>query len=195
MNHIRHKETSYDSLFNDIEQNLEIIYALWGEGKTSLRFSIAILCAVKLEAFINVAGKIKLKDWDIIERNLTFKEKCCKVFTASGLVFDCNVELNKSAVQMFQIRNAIVHPKMKLDRIDEHISDEEYERRSNEFSGDQHQLRSELTPEQITRLKCISDEFVSKWGPKLLDVEGGGPDCWLAGGSTGGFTYEPTVEG
>ena len=192
MNHIRHEETSYDSLFRDIEQNLETIYELWTEGNTSLRFSIAILCAVKLEAFINIAGKLKREDWDSRERKVSFEEKCRMVFITSGLAFDHSVEPNKSAIQMFQIRNALVHPKMKLDRIREHISNYEYERRSNAFSGVSHPLRSELTPEQITHLKCTSDAFVSEWGPKLLD---GTPDCWLGGGSTGGFTYEPTDVG
>ncbi len=192
MNHIRHEETSRDSLFKDIEQNLEAIYALWGGGNIGLRFSIAILCAVKLEAFINVAGKLKLEHWDILERKLSFEEKCRMVFSTSGLAFDRNVEPNRSAIRMFEIRNALVHPKMKLDRIDEHISQDEYERRSIAFTGVLHPLRSELTRELVTHLKSTSDAFVSQWGPKLLD---GAPDYWLTGGSTGGFTHEPPSEG
>jgi hypothetical protein len=113
------------------------------------------------------------------------------VFTACGLAFDRNVEPNKSAIQIFQIRNDVVHPKMKLDRIDKHISNDEYERKSNAFNCVSHPLRTELTQEQIIHLKCNSDAFVSKWGPKLLD---GAPAYWLAGGSTGGFTDERTAD-
>ncbi|CAG0934946.1 hypothetical protein RHDC3_03162 [Rhodocyclaceae bacterium] len=191
MNHIRHEETSRDSLFKDIEQNLETIHALWIGGNMSLRFSIAILCAVKLEAFINVAGKLKLEHWDILERKLSFEEKCRMVFSAAGLEFDREVEPNRTAIRMFEIRNALVHPKMKLGHIDEHISQYEYERRSIAFMGVVHPLRSELTRELVEHLKCTSDSFVLQWGSKLLDDA---PDYWLTGGSTGGFTHEPTAE-
>jgi hypothetical protein len=64
MDKIRHEKTSRDSLYKDIEQNLETIFRLWAEGDNSLRFSVSILCAVKLEAFINVAGKLKINNWD-----------------------------------------------------------------------------------------------------------------------------------
>ena len=188
MNNIRHEETSRDSLYKDIEQNLETIFRLWAAGNIGLRFSVSILCAVKLEAFINVAGKLKVEHWDILERKLSFAEKCRIVFSTVGLVFDPNTEPNKTAVSTFEIRNSLVHPKMKLGHIDEHVSQEEYERRSNSFPGLTHHLRSELTKEKVTQLKESTDAFVTQWGAKLLD---GHPDYWLTGGSTGGFTFEP----
>ncbi|HEY6871823.1 MAG TPA: hypothetical protein VI298_03735 [Geobacteraceae bacterium] len=123
MNNIRHKETSRDSLFKDIEQNLETIFQLWAEGNNSLRFSVSILCAVKLEAFINVAGKLKVEHWDILERKLSFAEKCKIVFSTVGLVFDPNTEPNKTAVGTFGIRNSLVHSKMKHGHIDEYVAD------------------------------------------------------------------------
>lgn len=190
MSNIRHEETSQDSLYRDIEQNLETIYTLWIGGNNSLRFSIPILCAAKLEAFVNVAGKLKVKHWDILERKLSFAEKCQIVFSTVGLVFDRSAEPNKTAVGTFEIRNSLVHPKMKLNRIDEHITQEEYERRSNSFTGVSHPLRSELTNVAVTCLKEASDAFVAQWGPQLLD---GIPDYWLTGGSTGGFTHEPPL--
>ncbi len=192
MNGIRHEETSRDSLYKDIEQNLENIYVLWTEGNTSFRFSIPILCAAKLEAFINVAGKLKVKHWDILERKLSFAEKCKVVFSTVGLAFDPSIEPNKTAISTFEIRNALVHPKMKLDQIDESISQEEYERRSNSFPGVLHHLRSELTKEKVEQLKNTGDAFVNQWGPALLD---GNPHYWLTGGSTGGFTFEPEFKG
>ena len=187
MNNIRHVETSRDSLYKDIEQNLETIFRLWAAGNIGLRFSVSILCAVKLEAFINVAGKLKVEHWDVLERKLSFGEKCKIVFSTVGLVFDPNTEPNKTAVSTFEIRNSLVHPKMKLGHIDEHVSQEEYERRSNSFLGLTHHLRSELTEEMVTQLKESTDEFVTQWGAKLFD---GHPDYWLTGGSTGGFTFE-----
>jgi hypothetical protein len=187
MNNIRHEETSRDSLYKDIEQNLETIFQLWAEGNIGLRFSVSILCAVKLEAFINVAGKLKVEHWDILERKLSFAEKCKIVFSTVGLPFDPNTEPNKTAVSTFDIRNSLVHPKMKLGHIDEHVSQEEYEQRSNRFRGLTHHLRSELTKEKVTQLKQSTDAFITQWGAKLLD---GYPDYWLTGGSTGGFTFE-----
>jgi hypothetical protein len=103
-------------------------------------------------------------------------------------VFDSTVEPNKTAAAILEIRNSLVHPKMKLGHIDEYISQEEYERRSNSFPGLLHHLRSELTKERVTKLKEAADAFVKQWGVKLLD---GHPDYWLTGGSTGGFTFEP----
>jgi hypothetical protein len=188
MNTIRHEETSRDSLFKDVEQNLETIFHLWADGNISLRFSVAILCAVKLEAFINVAGKLKMEHWDILERKLSFAEKCKMVFSTVGLTFDPDAEPNKTAVATFDIRNSLVHPKMKLAQIDEQISREEYERRSNNFPEVLHHLRSELTKERVTKLKEAVDAFVNQWGNGLLD---GHPDYWLTGGSTGGFTLVP----
>jgi hypothetical protein len=192
MSSVRHEETSRDSLFKDIEANLETIYTLWTNGNQGLRFSIPILCAAKLEAFINVAGKLKVQHWDIFERKLSFWEKCKVVFSAVGLSFDPNSEPNKTAIAIFDIRNALVHPKMKLEQIDESISHEEYDRRRNSFSGVLHHLRTELTREKLEQIKNASNAFVLQWGAGLLD---GIPDYWLTGGSTGGFTFEPGAEG
>ncbi len=192
MDNIRHEETSRDSLYKNLELNLDQIYKFWLEGEKSLRFSIPMLCAAKLEAFINVAGKLKVEHWDILERKLSFAEKCQIIFAAVGLVFDPATEPNKTAIITFEIRNSLVHPKMKLGRIDEYVSQEEYERRSNSFSGVIHHMRSELTPEKVKQLKETSNAFVSEWGPKLLD---GNPHYWLTGGSTGGFTFESERKG
>jgi oligoribonuclease NrnB/cAMP/cGMP phosphodiesterase (DHH superfamily) len=192
MKNIRHEETSQDSLYRDIEQNLETIYKLWVEGDNSLRFSIPILCAAKLEAFINVAGKLKVKHWDILERKLSFSEKCKIVFSTVGVEFDRNAEPNRTAVGTFEVRNSLVHPKMKIHQIDEHISQEEYERRSDSFIRVSHPLRSELTKVLVTNLKDASDAFVTQWGLKLID---GNHDYWLKGGSTGRFTLDPEIKG
>ncbi len=191
MKNIRHEETSRDSLYRDIEQNLETIYTLWVEGNNSLRFSIPILCAAKLEAFVNIAGKLKVEHWDILERKLSFTEKSQIIFSTAGLVFNRNDEPNLTAVRTFEIRNSLVHPKMKLHRIDEDITQEEYERRSNSITGISHPLRSELTKTAVTCLKNASDDFVKQWGPQLLyDF----PEYWLNSGSTGGFTHKPTIK-
>lgn len=189
MNDIRHQETSRDSLYEDISQNLETIYTLWTEGNMSLRFSIPILCAAKLEAFINVAGKLKVEHWDNLERKCSFKEKCKSVFMSVGLAFDPDTEPNKTAIGTFEIRNSLVHPKMKLGKIDEYISHEEYKRRNSNFGGDMHHLRYELTKEKVAQIKSMSDLFTSKWGTMLFD---GDPDYWLSGGATRFFT--PVIE-
>ena len=192
MSDIRHQETSRDSLYEDIKKNLDTIYELWLEGKKSFRFSIPILCAATLEAFINVAGRLKVEHWDILERKLSFAEKCHIVFAAVGLVFDPAAEPNKSAIAIFEIRNSLVHPKMKLGRIDEFVSQEEYERRRANSSGVSHHLRSELTEARVTQLRETSNTFVLSWGPKLLDGE---PDYWLGRGSTGEFTFDAEKKG
>ncbi len=187
MKNIRHQATERDSLYMDIEGNLDAIYAMWAEGNNSLRFSIPILCTAKLEAFINVAGTLNVERWDNLERRLSFPEKCKKVFAAVGLSFDPGADVNKAAIAMFDIRHELVHPKMKLKRIDEYVSQAEYEQRSKGDSGVKHPLRSKLTKEEIKRMKTASDAFVSTWGQKLLE---GFPEYWLGSGSTGGFTFD-----
>ncbi len=187
MNNILHEETTMDSLFDDYEQNLNDIYSLWNEGDKSLKFIIPILCAVKLEAFINVAGKLKLVHWDILERKLSFEEKCKMIFSSVGLEFNRDDEPNKTAVEMFNIRNALVHPKMKLIQISEYISPEEHERRNSSVDIKQHHLRKELTKEKLQSLKEASDEFISQWKQKLLNNDA---DYWLSSGSSWSFSHE-----
>ncbi len=183
---IRHNTKSRDSLYREIELNLERVCEIWLGGEESLRFSLPILCAAKLEAFINAAGKLKTTHWDIFERKLSFEEKCHVVLGAAGVHFDRAAEPNKTAIATFETRNSLVHPKMKLKEIDETISGEEYERRvaNADYSAERHHLRSELTPERVTLLKDTSDAFVTKWGPALFD---GYPEYWLAAGSSGVF--------
>lgn len=75
---------------------------------------------------------------------------------------------------------------LTLERIDEYVSQEEYDRRRRSLFDITHHLRFELSTEKVKLLKQRSDEFISVWGSKLLD---GSPDYWLRGGSTGGFTF------
>ena len=75
MKKIRHQEESRDSLYQDISDNLETICKLWRDVDRGMRFVIPILCAAKLEAFINVVGKLRVESWDSLERQLGFKEK------------------------------------------------------------------------------------------------------------------------
>jgi len=89
-------------------------------------------------------------------------------------------EPNKSAISVFETRNAIVHPKMKTQRINDLISQEEYELRRKQMLGISHHLRSELTEEAIKCMKKSADAFVEFWHA----------DYWLRGGSTGSFTHE-----
>lgn len=187
MKSIRHQEVSRDSLYTDLAENLDLVYSLWLKQENRLRFSIPILCAIKLEAFINVAGKRTISYWDILERKLSFQEKCKIIFTELNLKFDPHIDPNKTAVGLFDIRNALVHPKMKLEEVDEYISREEYERRRNTFPGVTHPMRDDLSPDKIKHIKTQTDEFVSVWGAKLLD---GQPSYWLSGGSTGSFIHE-----
>ena len=162
-------------------------YTSLGEG--SLRFSLPILCAAKLEAFINAAGKLKALHWDFLERKLSFEEKCHVVFAAVGMKFDRSIEPNNTAVATFGIRNSLVHPKMKVRDIDEVISKEEYDRRfaSTDYGSEWHHLRAALTPERINLLKEKGDAFVEKWGPELFD---GNPEYWLRSGTSGSFSSE-----
>jgi hypothetical protein len=98
MHQVRHTETSQDCLYDEVTQNLKIIYALWQGGQKTLRFAIPVLCAVKLEAFINVAGKLHVQDWDSKERKLTFRAKCKAICTTLRLEFDTESEPNKTAL-------------------------------------------------------------------------------------------------
>jgi hypothetical protein len=80
---------------------------------------------------------------------------------------------------------------MKINQIDEYISQEEYEQRSNTFPCQMHHLRFELSKKKVMQLKESTDAFITQWGAKLLN---GHPEYWLTGGSTGEFTFEPAVK-
>ena len=180
-----------DSLYQDLTDNLDAIYDLWTAGDQKLRFIIPVLCAIKLEAFINVAGKLNIKSWEGLERRLGFKEKCEIICEIKNSEFNRNIEPNKSALAVFEIRNALVHPKMKTDEIDEYISQEEYEIRRNKLFVVDHHLRAELSAEKVKHLKKSADDFVQLWSTKLIPHS----DYWLRGGSTGGFTLEEDKSG
>lgn len=187
MTEIHHSEVSRDCLYDEVSQNLEAIYAIWENGQVNLRFTIPVLCAVKLETFINVAGKLHVEDWERSERKLSFKVKCEKVCGVLGLVFDAKTEPNKAAIETFEIRNSLVHPQMHIEQTDERINYAEYERRRNMIPGVEHPLRSRLTPEVVRATKTACDAFVNEWGRTFLK---GQPEYWLGWGSTGGFTWE-----
>ena len=184
MSEVHHSEESRDCLYNEASENLETIYAVWQQGRGNLRFAIPVLCAVKLEAFINVAGKLHLANWDKQERDLSFDKKCKAVCGMLKLEFASDVEPNKTAVEVFEVRNSLVHPKMLLARTNEHISQQEYERRSTTMLGPEHPLRSALTPGRVTALRDATNAFVAYWGARMFD---GVPEYWLRWGSTGSF--------
>ena len=73
MKPIRHTEISRDSLYPDLSVSLDTIFAAWEDGDKQLRFVIPVLCAIKLEEFVNVAGKLRLKSWNHLERQLGFR--------------------------------------------------------------------------------------------------------------------------
>ena len=183
---IRHTETARDSLYQDLAISLDNIYAAWQGGEHQFRFVIPVMCAIKLEAFINVAGKLRLKTWNRLERSLAFLAKCEIIAEVMRLDFDPNIEPDKSAIKIFEIRNALVHPKLKLETTDEMISEQEYERRRDSIAGIHHHLRDELTQDTVIELKNTTDRFVELWGPKFLEHH----EYWLTGGSTGGFAFE-----
>jgi hypothetical protein len=192
MSSVHHIEDSRDCLYDEVSQNLETVYSLWLGGQSNLRFAIPVLGAVKLEAFINVAGKLNVPDWDSQERRLTFKAKCKSICSILAIGFDTTAEPNKTALEVFEIRNSLVHPKMHIGRTDERISEEEYEKRRAAMLGVEHPLRSSLTANRVTELKTACDAFTLQWGSKLL---GGQADYWLRWGSTGGFTFLPNDAG
>ena len=189
MNNSFHNARSRDSLYKDIEENLNDIYQLWINGNSTLRLSVTILCAVKLEAFINIAGELKIERWKTRER-LSFSKKCELIFPKSSLTFYPNEEINKTAIELFNIRNDIVHPKMKCSKIyNEEISNEEYKKRSGPAkTWDKHHLKIELTNEKIIGLKKCSDDFVEKWGALLLEEN---PEYWLTNGAENEFSAAP----
>lgn len=187
VNTVHHEETSRDSFFQEITDNLEYVFGLFQTEKErrNVRFIIPILCAAKLECFVNVAGKKNIESWDKIER-LAFKAKCLKIADALKIEFDTNLELNKSAIEVFEIRNELVHPKMRIHETDEMISQQEYETRSNGNYSNKanHPLRAELTNERIAQIKQSTDAFIDHWGKPFLTH----PDYWLRTGSTGSYT-------
>jgi hypothetical protein len=186
MSEVHHSEESRDCLYDEASENLETVYALWQQGQSNLRFAVPVLCAVKLEAFINVAGKLNVSAWDEQERKLSFKGKCKAVCAILKLEFASGDQPNKTALEVFQVRNSLVHPRMHLARTSEHISQREYERRSVAMLGVEHPLRSALTAGHVTALKNASEAFVLQWGARMLN---GAPEYWLRWGSTGSFTF------
>lgn len=187
MANIRETQISRDSLYRELEISLETIYAQYLEGDKVLRFTVAILCAAKLEAFINICGKRNLNCWDELEQSLSFKAKCQILAEIKGLEFDQAIEPNQTALAVFRIRNQIVHPKMAIESIDREITQEEYEaRRGMRETGVMHPLKAELTPKYIEQITIRADEFIAHWGCKFMDDA----EYWLSSGGTGRFSLQ-----
>lgn len=187
MGNIRHTEKSRDSLYRDLANCLDTIYELWINGDSKLRFVVPVLCAIKLEAFINVAGKLNIKSWDGLERKLGFLEKCRIICEIKNIDFDKEIEPNNTALKIFETRNALVHPKMKTAESDEIITQSEYEAQQTQRTGVDHHLRMELNEESVTRMKEITDQFVNFWGVKLIED----PEFLLDGGAHWRYTAAP----
>ena len=187
MNTIRHQITSRDSLYEELSANMTTVRELWANGNRTLRFSIPILCAAKLEAFINVAGRLHVEDWDNRERKLTFKKKCQVIFASQSVQFDASIEPIRTALEIFELRNELVHPKMLVEESDEEISMEEYHRRQTALLGVAHPLRASLNKKCILRLLDSTEEFVALFGNRLLR---GAPEYWLGRGATGTYTRD-----
>lgn len=190
MTDIRHTEASRDSLYQELTDTLERLCVLWKGGENQFRFIIPVICALRLEAFINVAGKLNVPDWDAKERRLSFAKKCMAICTELKIAFDPSIKPNVTAIQLFELRNELVHPKMVTGLLDELISQQEYECRQNEFAGVTHPLRDYLLPPAVDHLVEATENFFQLWAKPMLQ---GYPHYWLRWGSTGGFALEPHV--
>lgn len=190
MKDIRHEEFSREHFYQDLANSLDYLAeAYYQKGNNHLRFIIPIICAAKLEAFINIAGKLNIGCWDEIERNLSFKKKCLIICEKLKKAFDPKIEPNKTVIYIFKIRNDLVHPKLLLKETDELINEEEYDRRSTSYNGVNHPLRSNLNEKQIKDLISRSNKFIDFWGKEFFE----NPGYMLRTGSTGSFTrpYKP----
>lgn len=187
MTTIRHTEDSQDTLYQELTDSLERICVLWKGGENQFRFIIPVICALRLEAFINVAGKLNVPDWDAKERRLSFANKCSAICAELKIAFDPSVEPNVTAIRLFKLRNELVHPKMVVGSLNESISQQEYERRQREFAGVSHPLREQLLPPAVDHLIQSTERFFQQWAKPML---GGDPYCRLRWGSTGGFALE-----
>jgi len=187
---IRHTEDSRDSLYQEVTETLERLCVLWKGGEKQFRFIIPVICALRLEAFINVAGKLNVSDWDSKERRLSFSKKCTAICTQLKMTFEPSVEPNLTAIRLFELRNELVHPKMVTGSLNELIPQQEYERRQNAFAGVRHPLRTQLLPSAVDHFVQSTEAFFQLWAKPMLRGE---PHYWLGWGSTGGFVWEPNV--
>ena len=175
MMNIFSEETSRDSLYRNLTDNLEFVFQQWRDGERQLLFIIPVLCAIRLDAFINAIGKMKIGSWNSLEGKLGFMEKCLLIGGITGRKFDPDLELNKMAISIFDIKNALVPPTMKLTMRYGMFTGEGYEPPSACLCGMNHHLRSELNEEKVLSLKECTDHFIEFWGHQFLDQ----PDSWL----------------
>ena len=189
MNEIRHQATEKDHLYQELTESLEKVYEIWQEGNTSMKYLVPALCAIRLEAFINIAGKIHINMWNSLERKLGFKEKCGIISEILKIEWDESLDINKSAFQIFEIRNALVHPKMKLKITDKYISQEEYDEHNISIKPWlMHSLRSDLTKEKLIEIMDSTEAFIEHWKNPFLKNE---PEYWLRKGYDGSLSLEP----
>ena len=102
-----------------------------------------------LEAYLNHVGKLRIKDWDKIERNLSQKKRLKRICSLASLNIDYKISPFITVKNLVSFRNCMAHGKS------ERIKD------SFVVSGEKDQMNHKIEPDWINfcKIKNLENAF------------------------------------
>jgi hypothetical protein len=168
---VLYKEILRDNLFRDIECMLNEAYSITkNDLLTSMNYAIPVFCALRLEAFANIAGTELYEEWDEIERKLSFKAKMNFLAKIINQKINWSIEPEQTSIRIFKIRNEIAHPKSHKKVFSDVIPLKEAEDRmynQNPLEGTS-KIRQTIRDIDHDILISNTNSFIEKWSKLLL---------------------------
>jgi len=85
------------------------------DGRYPHCMSVVVFCAFTLEGYLNHIGVRRMRDWDILERKLSWREKLELIGRELKTTFNTDKKPFKSMAEAFAFRNRLAHGKSVID--------------------------------------------------------------------------------
>ena len=118
--------------------------------------SAVVFCAFTLEGYLNHVGALRMRDWDILERKLSWSEKLEVIGRELKTSFDRGKQPFQNMVEAFAFRDRLAHGKSVID-----------EAFSGQYTLGDHSEDSYLDPEwlkkyrSLDKVKAVLDDMES----------------------------------
>jgi len=106
--------------------------------------SAVVFCAFTLEGYLNHIGALRVKNWDLVERKLSWREKLEFLGRELNTTFDRGKQPFQTMVQAFAFRDHLAHGKSVIE-----------ETFSGEYLLGTHDRDDYLDPEWLTEFQSL----------------------------------------
>jgi hypothetical protein len=84
-------------------------------GRNLHCMSAVVFCAFTIEAYLNHVGVLRLRDWDVVERKLSWRDKLLLISRELKTDFDLNRKPFHAIEEAFAFRDRLAHGKSVID--------------------------------------------------------------------------------